>query len=49
MIITTDFQRKITVFDYILNKIIAETEEGEGGSNFAMTSKGTTLVSINNL
>jgi hypothetical protein len=31
-IITCDMQRNIAVFDYIINKVVAISEVGEGGT-----------------
>lgn len=48
-IVTSDMQRNMAVFDYILNKVIAVSESGEGGSDFCFTSSGNTLISLNNM
>lgn len=48
-IYSCDLQRNIALFDYILNKVIALGEAGEGGSEFCLSLNGDILVSVNNL
>lgn len=47
-IITCDMQRNIAVFDYILNKVIAVSESGAGGTSFCLAANGDLIVAVNN-
>lgn len=43
-VISSDFNRKITVFDYIANKVVGQVD---GGHTFCFAGNGKRIVSIN--
>ena len=47
-IISVDLQRNIVVFDYIINKVIAMSETGNGGTDCCINKDGTLIVAVNN-
>lgn len=43
-VVSADYNRKIQVFDYIANKVVAQAE---GGYTFSFSNNGKRIVSIN--
>ena len=45
-VITADLQHTISIFDYILNKVVASSHANEGGNDFCISEDGKMLLSI---
>lgn len=48
-IVSADMQRNMAIFDYILNKVVSVSEQGQGGSDFCFIRGGLALAALNNL
>ena len=47
-IVSVDLQRNIAVFDYIINKVVAVSQAGRGGTDFWISNDGNLLVAVDN-